>query len=141
MRVTAAFSRLLALDGIWVRDVAFGTDVVVVTVALRRRHLVCPTCGYATPARYDTPLGRLDLAPPGPRRLAPRGPCPPVPPALSRPRGADRGSALRPGRLALHQGLRGPRRLPGDDRRQDDHRAAPSHRLGHRGSDHHPGDG
>jgi len=54
MRVTAAFSRLLALDGIWVRDVAFGTDVVVVTVALRRRHLVCPTCGYATPARYDT---------------------------------------------------------------------------------------
>ncbi|MDA8354819.1 MAG: ISL3 family transposase [Actinomycetota bacterium] len=54
VRVTAAFSRLLALDGVWVRDVAFEPGVVVVTVVLRRRHLVCPLCGHATSARYDT---------------------------------------------------------------------------------------
>ena len=54
MRVTAAFSRLLALDGVWVKEVAFEPRVVVVTVVLRRRHLVCPLCGYATCARYDT---------------------------------------------------------------------------------------
>ncbi len=54
MRVTAAFSRLLALPGVWVKEVAFEPGAVVVTVALRRRHLVCPLCGYATAARYDT---------------------------------------------------------------------------------------
>jgi len=54
VRVTAAFSRLLALPGVWVREVAFEPCAVVVTVALRRRHLVCPLCGYATAARYDT---------------------------------------------------------------------------------------
>jgi hypothetical protein len=37
MRVNAGFSRLLRLDGIWVRGVIFNTDRVVVTVALRRR--------------------------------------------------------------------------------------------------------
>ena len=54
MRVTAAFSRLLRLDGIWVRHVAFGPDVVVVTVALRRRRFSCPHCDYTAAGRYDT---------------------------------------------------------------------------------------
>ena len=55
MRVTAAFSRLLRLPGIWVRDVVFGADRVTVTVALRRRRrLVCPVCGYSTRSRHDT---------------------------------------------------------------------------------------
>lgn len=53
MRVTTAFSRLLRLPGVHVREVAFGTDTVVVTVALRRRRLVCPVCGFSTAARYD----------------------------------------------------------------------------------------
>ena len=35
MRVNAGFSRLLRLDGIWVRRVAFEADRVVVGVALR----------------------------------------------------------------------------------------------------------
>ena len=40
VRLTAAFSRLLRLDGIWVRRVRFETGRVVVDVALRRQHLV-----------------------------------------------------------------------------------------------------
>ena len=53
MRVTAAFSRLLRLPGVWVRKVRFEPDRVVVEVALRRRLLVCPECGYPTRARKD----------------------------------------------------------------------------------------
>ena len=53
MRVTTAFSLLLRLPGIWVRHVAFEPDRVAVTVALRRRLLVCPDCGFSTPFRYD----------------------------------------------------------------------------------------
>jgi transposase len=53
MRVNAAFSRLLRLDGVWVRDVQFEEDRVVVEVALRRRRLLCPACGYSTRHRHD----------------------------------------------------------------------------------------
>lgn len=54
MGVTTAFSRLLHLPGIWVRQVPFETDRVAVTVALRRSRLVCPDCGYTTRSRHDT---------------------------------------------------------------------------------------
>ena len=54
MRVTTAFSHLLRLEGVWVRDVAFGAEGVVVEVALRSRLLACPDCGYRTRSRYDT---------------------------------------------------------------------------------------
>lgn len=54
MRVTAAFKRLLKLDGVHVTDVAFLPGRVVVTVRLRRRRLHCPLCGFSTSARYDT---------------------------------------------------------------------------------------
>ena len=54
MRATAAFSRLLRLDGIWVRAVRFEPRRVVVTVALRRHHLVCPACGYRAAGRFDS---------------------------------------------------------------------------------------
>ena len=53
MRVTSAFSRLLKLPGVWVKKVRFEPDRVVVTVALRRRHLHCPKCSYSTPNRED----------------------------------------------------------------------------------------
>ena len=53
MRVSRAFSRLLRLDGIWVRQVQFFTDRVVVRVALRRRRLICPLCAYSTPHRHN----------------------------------------------------------------------------------------
>jgi len=53
VRVTTAFSRLLRLPGVWVRHVAFEPDRVVVTVALRRRLLVCPDCEFSTAFRYD----------------------------------------------------------------------------------------
>jgi transposase len=53
VRVTAAFSRLLRLPGVWVRKVRFEPDRVVVEVALRRRRLVCPECGYSTRSRKD----------------------------------------------------------------------------------------
>ncbi len=35
MRVTTAFNRMLGLSGAWVRDVAFGQQAMIVTVALR----------------------------------------------------------------------------------------------------------
>lgn len=53
MRVTAAFSRLLRLPGIWIRGIEFDRSAVVVRVALRRRRLACPKCEYTTAARYD----------------------------------------------------------------------------------------
>lgn len=53
MRVTAAFSRLLRLHGVWITDVTFERDRVVVAVRLRRRRLVCPRCGYSTRHRHD----------------------------------------------------------------------------------------
>ena len=54
MRVTTAFKRLLRLDGVNVTDVAFGVATITVTVALRRRRLLCPHCGHKTRFRYDT---------------------------------------------------------------------------------------
>ena len=54
MRVTTAFSRLLRLPGVWVRKVRFEPDRVIVEVALKRRRLICPECGYSTRARKDT---------------------------------------------------------------------------------------
>lgn len=54
MRVNAAFSRLLRLEGVWVRAVRFEPDRVVVEVALRRQRLLCPLCGHSTRARRDT---------------------------------------------------------------------------------------
>jgi transposase len=46
---------LLALPGVGVRGVSFpASDTVVVEVALRRRKLVCPECGYTARARRDT---------------------------------------------------------------------------------------
>ena len=53
MRVNAGFSRLLRLDGIWVRGVRFEVDRVVVSVALRRRRLCCPLCSFSTPHRHN----------------------------------------------------------------------------------------
>ncbi len=54
MRVTTAFKRLLRLDDVNVVAVEFLTTIVIVTVALRRRRLVCPHCGFKTRFRYDT---------------------------------------------------------------------------------------
>jgi transposase len=54
VRATTAFKHLLALAGITVTNVDFQDRVVVVTVALRRKALVCPECAYATRSRHDT---------------------------------------------------------------------------------------
>jgi transposase len=53
MRVTAAFSRLLDLPGVWIRKVRFEPDRVIVWVALRRKRLCCPKCSYSTMAREN----------------------------------------------------------------------------------------
>ena len=45
MRVSTAFNRMLALPGAWVRDVAFGSEGVIVTVALRAKIPACSGCG------------------------------------------------------------------------------------------------
>ena len=54
MRATAAFKRRVRLDDVNVTAVEFLATMVVVTVALRRRRLVCPHCSYKTRWRYDT---------------------------------------------------------------------------------------
>lgn len=54
MRVTTAFKRLLRLDDVNVVDVEFLARLIVVSVVLRRRRLICPHCGWKTSARYDT---------------------------------------------------------------------------------------
>ena len=54
MRVTTAFKRLLRLDGVNVTDVTFFPALIVVSVTLRRRRLVCPHCAHTTRWRYDT---------------------------------------------------------------------------------------
>lgn len=54
MRITTVFKRLLHLDGVTITDVEFATAAIIVTVALRRRGLVCPHCGHRTRWRYDT---------------------------------------------------------------------------------------
>ena len=54
MRVTTTFSRLLRLKDVWVKKVRFEPDRVVVEVALRRKRLECPECGYSTRGRKDT---------------------------------------------------------------------------------------
>ena len=54
MRVTTAFKRLLRLDDVNVTDVQFLPTMMVVTVALRRRRLLCPHCDHKTRWRYDT---------------------------------------------------------------------------------------
>ena len=66
MRVTAAFSRLLDLPGVWVKRVRFEPDRVVVWVALRRKKLQCPKCSYSTWHResrqhHDSVWRHLDL--------------------------------------------------------------------------------
>jgi transposase len=55
VRDSTVLNRLLGLPGIRVRGVSFSSPgVVVVEVALRRRRLACPHCGYSTRWRYDT---------------------------------------------------------------------------------------
>jgi len=54
VRVTTAFKRLCRLDDVNVTAVEFLATMVVVTVALRRRRLLCPHCGHMTRWRYDT---------------------------------------------------------------------------------------
>jgi hypothetical protein len=44
---------LLRLDGVWVRSVSFTPDRVIVTVALRRRRLVCAHCAFSTRVREN----------------------------------------------------------------------------------------
>jgi transposase len=45
VRVTTAYNRMLGPAGAWVRDVEFGQQAMIVTVALRRKQPVCSGCG------------------------------------------------------------------------------------------------
>ena len=59
MRVTTAFNRMLGLPGAWVRDVEFGAEGVIVTVALRRKQPVCSGCGARGSADQGSPRQAL----------------------------------------------------------------------------------
>jgi transposase len=64
VRVTTALNRMLCLPGASVQDVAFGSEGVIVTVALRRRRRVCLGCGAEGLEIKDRRVGRwrhLDL--------------------------------------------------------------------------------
>ena len=66
MRVTTAFCRLLRLEGVRVTSVVFAADRVLVSVALRRRRLVCPCCSFSTRHRervqgHESVWRHLDL--------------------------------------------------------------------------------
>jgi transposase len=54
VRVTTAFNMLLQLAGVNVVAVAFEPDRILVDVALRRRRLECPQCGWTTRWRHNT---------------------------------------------------------------------------------------
>lgn len=60
MRATTVFKRLLRLDGVRVTEVEFLPAMVVVTVALTRRRLICPECDYSTSAAYE--VRRVDVS-------------------------------------------------------------------------------
>lgn len=53
MRATTAFKRLLRLRGVNVSAVEWAAGVIVVTVTLRRRRLVCPHCRFTTSVCHD----------------------------------------------------------------------------------------
>lgn len=53
MRVTTLLNRLLLIEGARVTGVDLLSGELEVAVALRRRRLCCPHCGYSTSARYD----------------------------------------------------------------------------------------
>lgn len=57
MRATTAFKRLLRLRGVNVTGVEWLAGVVMVTVMLRRRRLVCPHCGFTTSVCHDVRPG------------------------------------------------------------------------------------
>ena len=53
MRASTAFKRLLRLRGVNVASVEWLAGMVLVTVTLRRRRLVCPHCRYTTGTVHD----------------------------------------------------------------------------------------
>ena len=61
MRVTAAFNRLLAIPGTTVREVSFKPARITVTIALRRRRLVCADCQYSARSLVPQRIGALML--------------------------------------------------------------------------------
>src|SRR5205807_1594475 len=61
VRVTTAYNRMLELPGAWVRDVGFGEQAMIVTVALRRKKPICAGCG-ATGLTKDQGSSRQALA-------------------------------------------------------------------------------
>ena len=64
MRVTTAFNRMLGLPGAWVRDVAFGSEAVIVSVVLKTKQPVCSGCaarGLKIKEHRDKRWRALDL--------------------------------------------------------------------------------
>jgi len=54
VRAATLLNKLLALPGVRVVGVSLAAGTVAVEVALRRRKLMCPECGYTARARRDT---------------------------------------------------------------------------------------
>ena len=118
MRASTLLNAVLELPGVRVSKAAVVGGEVRVTVRLRRRRLGCPRCGFSTRHRYDTRdvdsswrhldmAGRVCRIQLRRRRLR------------CGARRADRGGAVRPGRVRPHPRLRGPGGVAGHQDRQD----------------------
>lgn len=53
MRVTTLLNKLLNLPGLWVQDVSFEPEGLVIHVRPRRRLLTCPVCGTRVRGRFQ----------------------------------------------------------------------------------------
>src|SRR5450755_2992304 len=130
MRVTAAFSRLLDLPGVWVRKVRFEPDRVIVWGRVAPQEARLPEVLLLDDGARERAGSRLGLAGCRSRPLAAQGPRPAAAAALPGTRRARGGRAIRPRRRPVHARLRGCRGLADDQDRQDRGLPADADRLG-----------
>ena len=131
MRVTAAFSRLLCLPGVWVQEGSLRAWRGGGRGRAQASSASVPVVRVLDGGAEGHAAGRLGLAASRPRHLAARGSLPPSTAVVPGARRADRGCPVRSARLGVHARLRVPRRVAGNAHRQDHDQADAPDRLGH----------
>lgn len=58
MRVTTLLNKVVRLQGLWVKDVRFEDDALVIEVRRRFRLLTCPECGTRVRSRFEEKVRR-----------------------------------------------------------------------------------
>ena len=136
MRVTTAFSRLLDLPGVWVRSVELRARSGGGHGRVAPSSPSLPEVLVLHASSREQAASRLGLAAPRSRRLAAGGSRPAAAAALPRARRARGGRPVRPRRRPVHARLREPRRVAGDEDRQDRDLPADADRLADDRADH-----